>query len=94
MSAMTNMSDTPRPRLRYCPVAPFFQCCSSRDRRGGGAVYDGVDQEAAAADTLYCFPVIHADSQMMAWIGRDRIFDRIRSEPRFVALVKKMGIDR
>jgi hypothetical protein len=31
---------------------------------------------------------------MMAWIGGDAIFDRIRSEPRFVELVKKMGIDR
>jgi hypothetical protein len=34
------------------------------------------------------------DSQMMAWIGRDNIFDPIRSGPRFVALKKKMGIDR
>jgi hypothetical protein len=27
----------------------------------------------------------------MAWIGRDANFDSIRSEPRFVALLKKMG---
>jgi hypothetical protein len=37
---------------------------------------------------------IIADSQVMPWIGRDAIFNSIRSEPRFIALLTKIGRDR
>ena len=53
-------------------------------------VYLGLGDRARALDNLE--RALAADSQMMAWIGRDAIFDPIRSEPRFVALLKKMGL--
>ena len=52
-------------------------------------VYLGLGDRARALDNLE--RALGADSQMMAWIGRDAIFDPIRSEPRFAALLKKMG---
>ena len=53
-------------------------------------VYLGLGDRARALDNLE--RALAADSQMMAWIGRDAIFDPIRSEPRFVALLKKMQL--
>jgi serine/threonine protein kinase/tetratricopeptide (TPR) repeat protein len=55
-------------------------------------VYLGLGDRTRALDNLE--RALAADSQMMAWIGRDAIFDPIRSEPRFVALLKKMGLNR
>ena len=52
-------------------------------------VYLGLGDRPRALDNLE--RALAADSQMMAWIGRDTIFDSLRSEPRFVALLKKMG---
>jgi eukaryotic-like serine/threonine-protein kinase len=55
-------------------------------------VYLGLGDHARVLDNLE--RALAADSQMMPWIGRDAIFDPIRSEPRFVALLNKMGANR
>lgn len=54
-------------------------------------VYLGLGDRPRALDNLE--RALEADSQMMAWIGRDTIFDPIRSEPRFVALLNRMGVN-
>jgi hypothetical protein len=55
-------------------------------------VYFGLGDHERALGNLE--QALAADSQMMAWIGRDAIFDPVRSEPRFVALLKKMRFNR
>jgi serine/threonine-protein kinase len=50
-------------------------------------VYLGLGDHARALDNLE--QARAADSQMMAWIGHDAMFDPLRSEPRFKALIKK-----
>jgi tetratricopeptide (TPR) repeat protein len=50
-------------------------------------VYLGLGDHMRALDNLERARV--ADSQMMAWIGRDAMFDPLRAEPRFKALMKK-----
>ena len=51
--------------------------------------YLGLGDRVRALDNLE--RALAADSQMMTWIGRDTIFDPLRSEPRFAALLNKMG---
>jgi hypothetical protein len=52
----------------------------------------GLGDHAGALDGLE--QAYAANSQMMAWIGRDAIFDPLRSEPRFAALVKQLHLGR
>ena len=55
-------------------------------------VHLGLGDRVRALDSLE--QALAADSQMMAWLGQDRIFDPLRSEPRFVALLKKLRLNR
>ena len=55
-------------------------------------VHLGLGDRVRALDNLE--RALAADSQMMPWIGRDAIFDSIRSQPRFAALLSKMGVNR
>jgi len=49
----------------------------------------GLGDRAAALDSLE--QAYAADSQWLGWLGLDKVFDPLRSEPRFVALLKKLG---
>jgi len=52
-------------------------------------VHLGLGDRARALDNLE--RAHSADSQMLAWLGQDSMFDPLRSEPRFVALLKKLN---
>ncbi|MFV1987881.1 MAG: protein kinase [Gemmatimonadota bacterium] len=52
-------------------------------------VYLGLGDHARAIDNLE--RALAADSQMLGWLGRDAIFDPLRSEPRFAALLRKLN---
>ena len=51
--------------------------------------YLGLGDHRRALDNLE--RALAADSQMMAWLGRDAMFDALRAEPRFLALMKKLN---
>ena len=55
-------------------------------------VHLGLGDHTRALD--YLEKALAADSQMMAWIGRDPIFEPLRSEPRFAKILEKMGVTR
>jgi hypothetical protein len=49
----------------------------------------GLGDHARALDNLE--RALAADSQMMPWLGRDAMFDPLRTEPRFRALMKTLN---
>jgi tetratricopeptide (TPR) repeat protein len=55
-------------------------------------VYLGLGDKARAIDNLE--KALAADSQMLAWIGYDSIFDSLRGEPRFSALLRRLNFSR
>jgi len=55
-------------------------------------VYLGMGERERALDDLE--KAYAAKSQLMAWLKMDRVFDPVRSEPRFIALLKKVHLDK
>jgi len=49
----------------------------------------GLGDHARALDNLE--RALAGDSQMLAWLGRDAIFDPLRAEPRFQALLRRLN---
>jgi tetratricopeptide (TPR) repeat protein len=54
-------------------------------------VYIGLGDRERALD--YLERAYASDSQWLGWLKGDRIFDPLRSEPRFVALMRKLRFD-
>ncbi len=52
-------------------------------------VYLGLGDHARALD--YLEQAHAASSEMLVWLKVDRIYDPLRSEPRFVALMKRLN---
>jgi adenylate cyclase len=55
-------------------------------------IYLGLGDRQRALDGLEKAYTAH--SELMAWIKMDRIFDPLRSEPRFIALMKKVNLEK
>jgi hypothetical protein len=55
-------------------------------------VYLGLGDRAQALD--YLEKADAEDSQWLIYIGGDRVFDPLRSEPRFAALMRKRGFSK
>ena len=53
-------------------------------------VHLGLGEKQLCLDNLELALV--ADSQTLPWVGKDHMFDSLRSEPRFAALLKKLRL--
>jgi len=79
-------------------AAAGFDALEKKSLRGVPTAFDlalvhlGVGDHARALSEL---ERAHAtDSEWLGWLGLDRTFDPLRSEPRFTALLGKLGLDR
>ena len=55
-------------------------------------IYLGISDNARAMD--YLEKAYSAHSQWQCWLKMDRIFDPLRKEPRFIAMLKKLNFDK
>ncbi|MEO5989559.1 MAG: hypothetical protein ABIU54_10655, partial [Candidatus Eisenbacteria bacterium] len=79
--AMTELEDFRRKSL-HGQVPPFSLAL----------VYLGLGDHPRAMG--YLEQAYATDSQWLGWLKLDHVFDPLRSEPRFVALVKKLGFEK
>ena len=55
-------------------------------------VHLGLGEKQLCLDNLEL--ALAADSQTLPWIGKDHMFDSLRSEPRFAALLRKLKLSK
>jgi serine/threonine-protein kinase len=53
-------------------------------------VHLGLGERERAIELLE--QALAADSQMLGWLGQDAIFDSLRTEPRFIALLERLNL--